>query len=72
MGSHHHESTEHHNHSHEEDHEHSLMDDPHTKSVIYGLMSLAGIVGFLIIERCIAIISDLCSQNSRKSAKVRN
>lgn len=46
------------------------MDNPHTKSVIYGLMSLIGIVGFLIFERVLTIISDLCSQNSHKSAKV--
>lgn len=44
--------------------------DPHLQNVYYGLMALIGIIGFLIIERALTIISDLCHNSKRKTSKV--
>ncbi|XP_053208109.1 zinc transporter ZIP10-like [Panonychus citri] len=71
------------NHHHGDNHGHSHGADEtaemakighgdHTRSVIYGLMSLMGIIGFLTFERVLTIISDLFSQSNRKSSKISN
>ena len=49
-------------------HEHE--DHRHTQSVYYGLMALAGIIGFLAFERILTIVSDVCSKSHGKGTKV--
>lgn len=49
----------------------STPTDPHMQNLYYGLLSLLGIVGFLVIERALTIISDLCHNSRRKTSKVR-
>jgi hypothetical protein len=51
--------------SSEKDHE-----DRHSQNVYYGLMSLAGIIGFLAFERILTIVSDLCSKTHGNTPKV--
>ncbi|RWS10570.1 zinc transporter-like protein, partial [Dinothrombium tinctorium] len=67
-----------HDHDHHDDiHEHSNHSidpdlDHHTKGVWYGLMALTGIIGFLIFERVLTIVSDLCHKPHRKTSKIAN
>ena len=69
----HHHHGDNHGHSHGADETAEMAKiehGDHTRSVIYGLMSLMGIIGFLTFERVLTIISDLFSQSNRKSSKV--
>jgi hypothetical protein len=68
----HSDAADHHHH----DHHHAVQPtsspiDPHLRNLFYGLVSLLGIVGFLIIERAMTIVSDLCHNSRRKTSKVR-
>lgn len=77
---HHSDHNDQHHHVHHHGHNHSMSPtivapspiDPHMRNLYYGLVSLLGIVGFLIIERTMTIVSDLCHNSRRKTSKVQD
>lgn len=54
-----------HNHTHGELHKDHSHSHSHTsdESFWFGLMALSGIIGFLVLERIMVLLTDLCNQN---------
>lgn len=70
LTSEHHESNHHHPHHH--DHDESLLGHAHShasdESFWFGCMALVGIIGFLVLERIMLLLTDVCTHNGHVQA----